>query len=297
MSLLQKEIEMNDIYDFNDVPHRIQSASATFQKGVYHLFIRKSQKRSDLFAEILGLYQCLFQLCLTQLLLDSDHSISSNDIRLKRLRDLCKDPKNPNRREIDPAAIVTHSTFEEHGNWQGFRSNHPLHLSSVKSLKLLQSIIEARHNLVYRPFLLEHLWEDCTLIDLLETRPSVDEVENAYRGFILGVLKWYNEYEPKREAALKKHFATLTKDNLQSTPQHHIPPVGPAYFLHQIFMVYEDRRDARPTETLLLTYARMLNPTNDALLESLKHYRNDLLELEKIKSLIALPDDWPIGDV
>jgi hypothetical protein len=288
---------MNNIYDFNDVPHRIRSASATFQKGIYHLFIQKSQNISDLFAAILGLYQCLFQLCLTQLLLDSDFSINSKDIRLKRLRDLCKDPKNPTRREIDPAAIVTHSAFEEQGSWRGFRASHPLHLSSVKSLKLLQRIIDARHNLVYRPFLLEHLWEDCTLIDLLETRPTVDEAETVYREFISAVVKWHNEYEPKRFEEQKKHLATITKDNYMNPLQHHIPPVGPGYFLDQIFMIYEDRRDARPTESLLLTYARMLNPNNPALLESLKHYRNDLLELERIKSLITLPQDWRIGDV
>jgi hypothetical protein len=288
---------MSDIYNFNDVPHRIRSASATFQKGIYHLFIQKYRYTTDLFAGILGMYQCLFQLCLTQLLLDSDFSISSKDIRLKRLRALCKDPNNPTRREIDPAAIVNHSIFEQQGNWRGFRNNHPLHFSSVESLNLLQRIIDARHNLVYRPFMLDHLWEDCTLIDLLETRPAVDEAESAYREFISGVLKWYNDYEPKRHEVIKKRLATLTKDNMYNPPPASIPPPGPAYFLEQVFMIYEDRRDARPTESLLLTYARMLNPNDEELLESLKDYRNDLLDLERTKNLISLPEDWRIGDV
>lgn len=288
---------MSDMQDFNDVPHRIRSASATFQKGIYHLFMRKNQSKTDLFAVILGLYQCLFQLCLTQLLLDSDFSISSSDIRLRRLRALCTDPNNPTRREIDPAAIVNHSTFERQGNWRGFRIDHSLHLSSVESLKLLQRISDARHNLVYRPFMLDHLWEDCTLIDLLQTRPTLDEAENTYSVFISGVFKWYNDYEPKRHEAIKEHLAKLTKDNIHNPPQHNIPPPGPAYFLEQVFTIYEDRRDERPTETLLLTYARMLNPNDDPLLEDLKHYRNDLLELDRIKNLIELPNEWRMGDV
>jgi hypothetical protein len=62
-------------------------------------------------------------------------------------------------------------------------------------------------------------------------------------------------------------------------------------------MIYEDMRDARPTETLLLTYARMLNGDNSALLKDLKKYRNDLLQVDKAKTLLALPADWRIGDV
>jgi hypothetical protein len=145
--------------------------------------------------------------------------------------------------------------------------------------------------------MLDDLWEDCTLIDLLKTRPTIEEAEHAYRECISGILTWHTEYEPKRLEAIKKHLASLTKDNYMNPPEHPIPLVGPGYFLDQVFAIYEDIRDSRPRETLLLTYARMLNPNDAALLEDLKQYRNDLFELEKIKGLISVPNDWKIGDL
>jgi len=273
---------MSEIHDFNDVPHRIRSGSAAFQKGIYHLFIQRYYGTADLFTSVIRLYQCLFQLCLTYLLLDSTFSIDSGDIRLKRLTKLCADPKRPTRREIDPAAVVNHSTFEEHGKWQGFPPSHPLHLGSVKSLGFLQSIVDARHNLIYRPFMLDRLWEDCTLMDLLENRPTTEEVEGVYRQFVSEVFSWYSEYEPKRQDAVKEYLATLTLQDLPDHPRHDVPPVGPAYFLEHVFMIYEDIRDSRPTETLLLTYARMLNGDNYALLADLKKYRNNLLTVDAV---------------
>jgi hypothetical protein len=288
---------MNEIHDFNNVPHRIRSASAAFQKGIYHLFVQRYHGTADLFTSVIRLYQCLFQLCLTYLLLDSTFSIESDDIRLKRLTKLCADPKHPTRREIDPAAVVNHSTLEKHGKWSGLPQSHPLQLGSIKSPSLLQTIVEARHNLVYRPFMLDRLWEDCTLMDLLENRPTTEEVEDRFRQFISEVFSWYNEYEPKREDAVKKYFATLTLQDLPDHPRHNVPPVGPAYFLEHIFMIYEDKRDSRPTETLLLTYARMLNGDNQSLLEDLKNYRNDLLKVDEVKRLVAFPDEWRMGDV
>ena len=62
-------------------------------------------------------------------------------------------------------------------------------------------------------------------------------------------------------------------------------------------MIYADIRDSRPTETLLLTYARMLNGDNQSLLEDLKNYRNHLLNVDKMKTLVTLPDEWRLGDV
>ena len=288
---------MSDIYDFNDVPHRIRSASATFQKGIYHLFIHKHHGTTDLFTSVIRLYQCLFQLCLTYLLLDSTFAIRSDDIRLKRLTKLCANPKHPTRLEIDPAAVVNHSTFEEQGKWRGFPPSHPLHLGSVKSLRFLQTIVEARHNLVYRPFMLDRLWEDCTLMDLLENRPTTDEVEDVYRQFISEVFSWHSEYEPKRHDAVKEYLATLSLQDLPHHPRHDAPPVGPDYFLEHVFMIYEDIRGSRPTETLLLTYARMLNGDNHVLLADLKKYRNDLIGVDKAKALVAFQEEWRIGDV
>lgn len=286
---------MTDIYDFNSVPHRIRSASATFQKGVYHLFILRHHESTELFASVIRLYQCLFQLCLTYLLLDSTFSIKSQDIRLKRLTKLCADPKRPTRREIDPVAVVSHSVFELNGKWQGFPHSHALHAGSINSLSLLQAVSDARHNLIYRPFMLDHLWEDCTLIDRLDKRPTVTEVEDAYRQFISDVFGWYKQYEPPRREAIKKYLSTLTLADLPSHPRHNVAPVGPAYFLEQLFMIYEDVKESRPVETLLLTYARMLNGNDHDLLDHLRMYRNDLLQVDKTKTLIAFQDDWQVG--
>jgi hypothetical protein len=161
----------------------------------------------------------------------------------------------------------------------------------------VQTIADARHNLVYRPFMLDCLWEDCTLIDLIENRPTTTKVENVYHQFTSEVFNWHNEYEPKREDAVKKYLATVTLQDLPNHPRRNIPPVGPAYFLEQLFMIYEDQRDSRPTETLLLTYARMLNGDNQALLEDLKNYRNDLIKVDRVKALLELPVEWRLGDV
>lgn len=60
-------------------------------------------------------------------------------------------------------------------------------------------------------------------------------------------------------------------------------------------MISEDLRDSRPSETLLLTYARMLNGDDQELLEQLREYRNDLLQVDKTKTLVAFPDEWRIG--
>lgn len=145
--------------------------------------------------------------------------------------------------------------------------------------------------------MLDHLWEDCTLMDLLENRPTTEEVEGVYSQLISEVFSWHTEYEPKRQDAIKRYFATLTLQDLPDHPRHDVPPVGPAYFLEHVFMIYEDIRNSRPTETLLLTYARMLNGDNQSLLEDLKNYRNDLLKVDSVKSLVALPAEWRIGEV
>lgn len=286
---------MNQLEDFNNVPHRVRSASVTFQKGVYHLFLLANEKDADQFASLLRLYQCLFQLCLSHLLLDSNFSLTAKGTQ-KRLRRLCGDPDNPTRNEIDPAALVAHATFEKGSNWLGLPLDHPLHVSSLKARDLLQRVAEARHNLIYRPFLLNDLWEDCTLIELLESKPAVEEVEDAYRFFVSAMIEWHGQYEPVRRAAANRYYETLSLANLGNNP-HPIPPVGPAYFLDHVFTVYEDRGSVRPTETLLLTYARMLNPEDGNFLDSLRDYRNGLMSVDTIKYLVGNPDEWRIGEL
>lgn len=273
---------MSDLTDFNDRYHRIKSASAVFQKGIYHLFLLKRVEPKELSGQILRLYQCIFQLCLSQLLLDFNYKLVPDRLP-KRLTRLCKDPKQPTRNEIDPAAIVTHSVFEE-GKWSGFKAGNKLHSSSKHSLTLIKRIVDTRHNLTYRPFMLSSHWDDCTLIDLLKIAPTVDETEQSYQEFIEAVTAIAVEENEEIDKGID-----LSK-----------PPSRQFFartFLAEIFMVYEDIRDDRPTETLLLTYARMLNPGNTTLLDHLKEYRNLLVKLEKNKSIFWVPEEFHAGEL
>lgn len=277
---------MSSIIDFNDPDHRIQSASAAFQKGLYHLFILKKRETTDVFAQVLRLYQCLFQLCLTELLLDSDYDLNKVKIQ-PRLRNFCQNPEQPTRREIDPAAIVDHTTFEKK-KWRGFRKGHPLEKVSKCTLELYARVVDARHNLVYRPFMLDNLYEDCTLIDLLKHLPKTSDVEYAYQDFIKATVDCHIVEQ-------KVKPPTVTLEDLQSGRASRCA----GYFLELLFMVYQDQRDNRPTETLLLAYARMLNPTHQQLLEEVREYRNQLLDVEKLIKVpgITILDEWQAGEL
>lgn len=269
---------MNDLTDFNDLEHRVQSACAVWQKGLYHLFVLKNEPTSEMFEKILRLYQCLFQLSLTQLLLDTNFNISTDQIP-PRLRRRCKDPKHPTRKELDPASIVTHTTFERH--WSGFRNGHALHEISLKTLTSYKRTVEARHNLLYRPFMLApNFWEDCTLIDLLNDTPKIEDVEQLYQDFIKAILNLHIlEQETLRSFGSVKRIA--------------------GYFLDELFIPYRDMRGQRPSETLLISYARMLNPDNPELLDKLRGYRNQLVDFQSITGLrgIFFPENWHAGEL
>jgi hypothetical protein len=291
---------MDDLTDFYEPSHRVMSASAVYQKGIYHLFMLKHREASDAYARILRVYQCLFQLCLTQLLLDMEYQLKSRDIS-PRLKEHCRDRENPTRKEIDPAAIVTHSVFEK-GRWTGAKRGHPIHEISKKTIKLYKRVVEARHNLIYRPFMLAgYFWEDCTLLDLLSTVPEVEEIEKAYEGLIPAMLKWNTVEDrgsfqtvkiPTDKAAPGTPVGDDTEIKLYS-----VRPRYAGYFLQMLFMVYEDRRDRRPTETLLSTYARMMNPDDEELLRSIREYRNQIIDLESVLSVITVLDDWCAGEI
>jgi hypothetical protein len=291
---------MEDLKDFNEPGHRVMSASAVYQKGIYHLFMLKNKEASDAYARILRVYQCLFQLCLTQLLLDRDYQLKPRDIS-PRLKEHCRDRENPTRKEIDPAAIVTHSVFEK-GRWTGAKRGHPLHEISKTTIKLYRRVVEARHNLIYRPFMLAgYFWEDCTLLDLLSTVPEVEELERAYREFVQAMLKW-NTVE--NEDSLKWIKSMNEKASGQGSAEHGtgdpLPKVMPrhaGYFLQMLFMVYEDRRDSRPTETLLSTYARMMNPDDEELLRAIREYRNRIINLGSVLSVIHVLGEWHAGEI
>jgi len=276
---------INDLSDFNNLNHRISSACATFQKGIYHLYFLVLHDSQDWYSRILRAYQCLFQLCVTQLLLDSDYRLDTKNIQ-KRLLKLCKNPDQPLRSEIDPAATITHSVFETH-KWKGLHKAHPLYSCSVNALSLYHKTVEARHNLIYRPFMLENYWEDCTLIKLLGFVPTDQEVEAAYKYFISSMLDWaileQSEMPQRAEALIKE---------LRGEPHKIIKPVCAGNFIYDLFKPYYDNLGKRPTESLLLTYARMLNPKDEKLLQSLVNYRNNLIDSKNLAMRVHLQEDW-----
>src|SRR5436309_276617 len=111
-----------NLTNFDDPNHRVESATAAFQKGLYHLFITNKRNQPDRYGQIIRTYQCLFQICVSQLLLDTNFSLRSELSRLpRRLRQCCQDLGSPTRRDLDPASLVTHSIFET-PKWAGFQT-------------------------------------------------------------------------------------------------------------------------------------------------------------------------------
>jgi hypothetical protein len=138
-----------------------------------------------------------------------------------------------------------------------------LHKISQETLRLYKNIDDARHNLIYRPDYASRelagkslwFWEDCTLKELLQNIPTLDEVEQTYTEFY-------------------KSINTEIKDNDKSTVIYFkagivAPLSGPPLTL-----------------TLLLKYAHMLNSRSTLgldlqdfqLLDEVRKYRNQLLD-------------------
>lgn len=265
---------ITSLTDFDDSNHRTESATAAFQKGIYHLFLGKLHRDPDVYGQLLRKYQCLFQACLSLLLLDlAGFSLASCVKRIpRRLLNRCADPKRPLRSELDPACLITHSLFEER-RWNGFPASHPMARVSQRALDLYGRVVEARHNLLYRPCLLDGpFWEDCTLMGLITGAPSALEIEQVYDEFVSSLFAW-------REVGGNPRTAD--------------------YFLQTLFRPYADRSGKLPTETLLLAYARMLNPDNPQFLDELRNYRNELSRVRSDQrySQITFLQEWRVGEL
>ena len=277
---------MSSLTDFDYSPHRTVAAAVALQKGVYHLFILRSDLHTDSYEQLLRSYQCVFELSVTLVLLDEAFSLNALVKHLPGpLRARCDDPKNPRRDELDPACLVTHSVFERH-KWAGFPTPHPLAPVGTEALNLFSRVVEARHNLIYRPFLLDGTkrpftaiegsfgpyWEDCTLIELIGRAPGWQEIEAAYGHFAAAIWEWRN-----RDRSLE------------------IPPD----FIFRLFEPYTDRSGERPTETVLLRYARMLSGDDQARLDGLLDYRNKLVDQDghEKQSGIGFPPEWKVGEI
>lgn len=251
--------------------HRIRSASAVFQKGIYHLFALKYSPNIDVFSKVLRSYQCTLYLCIVLFLLDKEKDVTIDHIE-KRLKNLCNDRQSPNPDELDPAAVVKHSYFELRDDgksrcWQGFNQDHCFQDISQKVLNLNDRLVEARHELMYRPLLTEQAWEDCRLMSFLEGIPNVEDIEEAYTVFF--------------NAAMENYQLDRWID----------------FFIERLFVVFEDRNKQRPTETLLLTYARMMDlrvvNSLDETLKQLAEYRNNLICIHKLKECgIYVPEEY-----
>lgn len=274
-----------DITNFNDYWHRMRSASAAFQKGIYHLYFLSAQNAQETFSRIVRTYQCLFQLCLTHLLLDFDYALDAKNVQ-KRLRKLCKNPNAPTRSEIDPAAIITHTVFEKK-QWKGWTASHALHESGKKALFLYHKTVDARHNLIYRPFMLENHWDDCPLMRLLDAVPVSQEVEAAYKEFLQEML----DLEKREREELPKRMEASRKARL-GQPHQNFKPFFAHGFLCDLLKPYRDNTGVRPTESLFLTYARMLNSHDSDLLNALANYRNELIGSKNLIERFRPQEDW-----
>jgi hypothetical protein len=69
------------------------------------------------------------------------------------------------------------------------------------------------------------------------------------------------------------------------------------YFVKLQFWPYADEQSIRPTETILLTYGRTLNPENEKFLEELRGFRNQLLRLSDMQPPIKLEPAWRLGEI
>lgn len=286
---------MRDLQDFNDPTHRIASAGAAFQRGVYHLYILQQRTDIDSYSSVIRSYQAVYQLCLTILLLDFDCSIQTRSVP-KRLRTRAADARRPSRAEIDPSAVITHSVFED-GQWTGPPSTSSLRQPAVDSLKLIKRVVEARHNLIYRPFLLDRgglLWEDCTLLSLLAEIPEPSEIQDVYERFVASVLA-QRAVEIRSREELQRLLPTLPAEETFAQLARSGKNWAD-YFIQLQFWPFADKRGERPTETILATYCRMLQGEDTSRVAPLLEFRNALLRLADIEPL-NLDSDWRPGQI
>lgn len=92
-------------------------------------------------------------------------------------------------------------------------------------------------------------------------------------------------------------LAAIAASGTLPTATNSTPKFCVISFLEDVFHGYADVRDNRPTETLLLTYARMLQGANGSVLNGIREYRNQVLRLEQILPLLGLPAKWRPGEL
>jgi hypothetical protein len=221
-------------------------------------------------------------------LLDQDSQINLNAIGLcNPLKKRCKDPKKPTRREIDPAAKLTHTTFEK-GHWKGFPPGHSLHQASAAAIALFKRVVDARHTLIYRPMLLKRegwYWEDCELIDDMARLPDAAEVERVYRGSCTALAdEFLNQWKERQRLFTEIEAGHIELDKLAT-----IPNSWAIEFFDEILEQYQDTKGGRPTEAIILSYARLLqgNSAESAeFLRKLVAFQDELLNLCQVRATL-----------
>ena len=176
---------------------------------------------------------------------------------------------------------MTHSVFEN-GGWKGFPVGHHLHSVSKLTLDLYDKTVEARHSLIYRPFMLANLWEDCTVIKMIENVPSHSEIKAAYTSLINSCVERFESEKEWRHDLLTR--LVKGEENVLK------PPLSLYHFVYDLFKPYFDIHKVRPTESLLLTYGRMLNE-DDGFLRRLAGFRNRLIGTENLLKRIRIQED------
>lgn len=280
------DMEVSDPANFNDAAHRTASASVLIQKGIYHVFVLIHDTNADVFAAVLRMYQCLYQLCSAMLLLDTCYKGMLRNLP-GPLKPLCSDPKNPTRKEIDPAMLLTHKIFES-GIWKGFPSNHPLHASSVRAVQLYKRVVDARHIAIYRPMLLARkgwYWEDCSLIDRVKNLPRPTEVERVYKDFCAALsTEFSHQWDEQLRRAAKMNAAKMSD----------VDPVGgrdlwAVRLFREILQEYKDNNGERPTETIILSYGRLFHGNGATFLAEVAAFQDVLLNLKNIRCQLGVP--------
>ncbi len=207
---------------------RLWSSSATFQKGLYHLFLLKRDIDVDAYAGVLRTYQALFFLVATGYLL--------SNTEIPKPKDHGPAP--------DPAADLGHRHLR---NWGGFPCDHPVAKVSKESVGLLKRVWHARSNLLYRPYMLlqddrptRGFFEDCTLQRLIVGIPTAPEIENTYVQLLKAIGEW---------SQMRDERANRLQD-LQDGRANR--------FLDLLRATYSDLSGRFPRSTLLTRYALIL---------------------------------------
>ena len=164
-------------------------------------------------------------------------------------------------------------------------------------LELISRTTNARHNLIYKPELLikNNLhWNDSLAHELTEKIPTSLELFDVYQKFIQIALN-----RQLVEIELRKKLSIDMKNNQDIAHELllNFDPGWADHFIQLNFWPFSDKTNSRPSETVLLTYARMLNPNNEPLLENLCSFRNSLFNFESIKNRFHFEESWRVGKV